>query len=340
MVSSIYKKTFSVLMKRPFRLWGISLLAEFLCLVAYAGFIGVPAAAFCAALLLSASMSMIFLNSYRTGLEPKTAYLFASFKKDRILRVLGGMAWMQLWIFLWSLIPIVGIVFGIIRMYEYRFVPYIPMTRDDVKPTDAIKISKQETMGYKGKMFGADILLGAVYLGAFLVFTLLGEIPYLGVLFRILWVLIAIAYGLLAPLFSGIMQAAFYVEIQNRRAAGSWHPAAPARPDWPTPPVQPVQPSAPVQPERPIPPTQPVQSAAPEQPVCPVPPVVQPSFTEAVTQPASQGAPVVFSPEPEPQQPPEEPVQTQPSDLRCPRCGAAVKIPGAMFCTICGERLK
>lgn len=237
MVSSIYKKTFSVLMKRPFRLWGISLLAEFLCLVAYAGFIGVPAAAFCAALLLSASMSMIFLNSYRTGLEPKTAYLFASFKKDRILRVLSGMAWMQLWIFLWSLIPIVGIVFGIIRMYEYRFVPYILMTRDDVKPTDAIKISKQETMGYKGKMFGADILLGAVYLGAFLVFTLLGEIPYLGVLFRILWVLIAIAYGLLAPLFSGIMQAAFYVEIQNRRAAGSWHPAAPARPDWPTPPV-------------------------------------------------------------------------------------------------------
>ena len=172
MVSSIYKKTFSVLMKRPFRLWGISLLAEFLCLVAYAGFIGVPAAAFCAALLLSASMSMIFLNSYRTGLEPKTSYLFASFKKDRILRVLGGMAWMQLWIFLWSLIPIVGIVFGIIRMYEYRFVPYILMTRDDVKPTDAIKISKQETTGYKGKMFGADILLGAVYLGAFLVFTL------------------------------------------------------------------------------------------------------------------------------------------------------------------------
>ena len=245
MVSSIYKKTFSVLMKRPFRLWGISLLAEFLCLVAYAGFIGVPAAAFCAALLLSASMSMIFLNSYRTGLEPKTAYLFASFKKDRILRVLSGMAWMQLWIFLWSLIPIVGIVFGIIRMYEYRFVPYILMTRDDVKPTDAIKISKQETMGYKGKMFGADILLGAVYLGAFLVFTLLGEIPYLGVLFRILWVLIAIAYGLLAPLFSGIMQAAFYVEIQNRRAAAPHQPSAPVPPVIPGTPLRPHGPTGP-----------------------------------------------------------------------------------------------
>lgn len=304
MVSSIYKKSFSVLMKRPFRLWGISLLAEFLCLVAYAGFIGVPAAAFCAALLLSASMSMIFLNSYRTGLEPKTTYLFASFKKDRILRVLGGMAWMQLWIFLWSLIPIVGIVFGIIRMYEYRFVPYILMTRDDVKPTDAIKISKQETMGYKGKMFGADILLGAVYLGAFLVFTLLGEIPYLGVLFRILWVLIAIAYGLLAPLFSGIMQAAFYVEIQNRRAAGQ-------------------QPSAPAQ---------------------PVPPVIPAPASESETQPAPQGEPVVTAQEPEaPAQPePEQeaPEQPQSTEPRCPHCGAPVKMPGAAFCTACGRRLE
>lgn len=303
MVSSIYKKTFSVLMKRPFRLWGISLLAEFLCLVAYAGFIGVPAAAFCAALLLSASMSMIFLNSYRTGLEPKTTYLFASFKKDRILRVLGGMAWMQLWIFLWSLIPIVGIVFGIIRMYEYRFVPYILMTRDDVKPTDAIKISKQETMGYKGKMFGADILLGAVYLGAFLVFTLLGKIPYLGVLFRILWVLIAIAYGLLAPLFSGIMQAAFYVEIQNRRTAGQ-------------------QPSAPAQ---------------------PVPPVIPAPASEPETQPAPQGEPIVTAQEPEaPAQPePEQeaPEQPQSTEPRCPHCGAPVKMPGAAFCTACGERL-
>ena len=304
MVSSIYKKTFSVLMKRPFRLWGISLLAEFLCLVAYAGFIGVPAAAFCAALLLSASMSMIFLNSYRTGLEPKTTYLFASFKKDRILRVLGGMAWMYLWIFLWFLIPVVGFVFAAIRAYEYRFVPYILMTRDDVRPTEAIKVSKAETMGYKGKMFGADILLGAVYLGAFLVFALLGEIPYLGVLFRILWVLIAIAYGLLAPLFSGIMQAAFYVEIQNRRAAGP-------------------QPSAPAQ---------------------PVPPVIPAPASEPETQPAPQGEPVVTAQEPEaPAQPePEQeaPEQPQSTEPRCPHCGALVKMQGAVFCTACGRRLE
>lgn len=304
MVSSIYKKTFSVLMKRPFKLWGLSLLSGLLLLLVWIGFISIPAASFCAALLLSASMSMIFLNSYRTGLEPQASYLFAAFKKDRILRVLGGMAWMQLWIFLWSLIPIVGFVFAIIRAYEYRFVPYILMTREDVKPTEAIKISKQETMGYKGKMFGADLLLTAVCFGIFLIFTLLRQIPYLGSLFRILWILFAVAFDLLAPLFSGIMQAAFYVEIQNRRAAGQ-------------------QPSAPAQ---------------------PVPPVIPAPASEPETQPAPQGEPVVTAQEPEaPAQPePEQeaPEQPQSTEPRCPHCGAPVKMPGAAFCTACGRRLE
>lgn len=324
MVSGIYKKTFSVLMKRPFRLWGLSLLAMVLVWLTGIGFLAIPAVPFCAALLLSASMSMVFLNSYRTGLEPKTAYLFASFKKDRILRVLGGMAWMELWIFLWSLIPIVGLVFGIIRTYEYRFVPYILMTRDDVKPTDAIKISKQETMGYKGKMFGADLLLTAVYFGVFLIFTLLQQIPYLGALFRVLWFLFAIAFALLAPLFSGIMQSAFYVEIQNRRAAGPQQPASPVPPQWPTPPAHPVPP---------------VQTEW--QPAAPVPPVVPTPVSEPVTLPAPQGKPVVFSQEPElPPQPqtPEAPVQ--PSDRHCPHCGAPVRMSDAMFCTACGRRLQ
>lgn len=325
MVSSIYKKTFSVLMKRPFKLWGLSLLSGLLLLLVWIGFISIPAASFCAALLLSASMSMIFLNSYRTGLEPQASYLFAAFKKDRILRVLGGMAWMQLWIFLWSLIPIVGFVFAIIRAYEYRFVPYILMTREDVKPTEAIKISKHETMGYKGKMFGADLLLTAVCFGIFLIFTLLRQIPYLGSLFRILWVLFAVAFDLLAPLFSGIMQAAFYVEIQNRRAAGPQQPASPV------PPVQPERPVQPVRPEWPAPPTQPEHPA-------------QPPFSSAVTQPAPQGTPVVFSSEAkisaQPKQAPETPDQPQPSEKRCPHCGALVKMQGAVFCTACGRRLE
>ena len=62
MVKDLYQKSFSVLMKRPFRLWGLSLLAGVLLLAAQAGFIGVPAVAFCAALLLGALMATAFFG--------------------------------------------------------------------------------------------------------------------------------------------------------------------------------------------------------------------------------------------------------------------------------------
>lgn len=303
MISNLYQKTFSVLMKRPLRLWGITLLSGVLLMAVHVGFIGIPAVGFCAALLLEASMSMIYLNSYRTGLEPKTSYLLAAFRKDRIWRVLGGMAWMYLWIFLWSLIPIVGIVFGVIRAYEYAFVPYILMTRDDVRPTEAIKVSKAETMGYKGKLFGADLLLEGVYFVVILLLSLLSRIPYVGIVFTILRIVLTVVFGVLAPLFLGILHAAFYVEIQNRRAAGQ-------------------QPSAPAQ---------------------PVPPVIPAPASEPETQPAPQGEPVVTAQEPEvpvqPEPEQEAPEQPQPAEPRCPHCGAAVKTPGAVFCTSCGRRL-
>lgn len=303
MISNLYQKTFCVLMKRPLRLWGITLLSSVLLVVVHIGFIGIPAVGFCALLLLEASMSMIYLNSYRTGLEPKTSYLLAAFRKDRIWRVLGGMAWMYLWIFLWFLIPVVGFVFAAIRAYEYRFVPYILMTRDDVRPTEAIKVSKAETMGYKGKLFGADLLLEGAYFVVILLLSLLSRIPYVGIVFTILRIVLTVAFGVLAPLFLGILHAAFYVEIQNRRAAGQ-------------------QPSAPAQ---------------------PVPPVIPAPASEPETQPAPQGEPVVTAQEPEaPAQPePEQeaPEQPQPAEPRCPHCGAAVKTPGAVFCTSCGRRL-
>ena len=196
-----------------------------------------------------------------------------------------------------------GGVFAAIRAYEYRFVPYILMTRDDVRPTEAIKVSKAETMGYKGKLFGADLLLEGVYFVVILLLSLLSKIPYVGIVFTILRIVLTVVFGVLAPLFLGILHAAFYVEIQNRRAAEQ-------------------QPSAPAQ---------------------PVPPVIPAPASEPETQPAPQGEPVVTAQEPEvpvqPEPEQEAPEQPQPAEPRCPHCGAAVKTPGAVFCTSCGRRL-
>ena len=306
MVTSIYKKAFAVLRQKPVTLWGISLLCGLLELLAFIGFGAVPVGAFIVAWALEAGMAMIYLNSYRTGLKPKSTYLFAAFKKDRFWRVVGGLAWMELWIFLWALIPIVGIVFAVIRAYEYRFTPYILMTRDDVKATDAIKLSKQETMGYKGKMFWADMLIVLLYLAAALVLLILSLIPFIGVLFRVVNTLLSIAFSLFAPLFLGIVQAAFYVETKSA-------PAAPAQPTPPTipAPVAPVAPTAP---------------AAPEAPV-----------TEAPAEEAP--APVEEAPAPAEEAPAEAPTETAPAETPAEEASAEVapEAARARFCPTCGH---
>lgn len=309
MVTSIYKKAFAVLKQKPVTLWGISLLCGLLELLAFIGFGAVPVGAFIVAWALEAGMAMIYLNSYRTGLKPKSTYLFAAFKKDRFWRVVGGLAWMELWIFLWALIPIVGIVFAVIRAYEYRFTPYILMTRDDVKATDAIKLSKQETMGYKGKMFWADMLIVLLYLAAALVLLIFSLIPFIGVLFRVVNTLLSIAFSLFAPLFLGIVQAAFYVETKSA-------PAAPAQPTPPTIPA-PVAPTAPAAPEAPV-----TEAPAEEAPA-----PVEEAPAEAPTETAPAETPAE-----------EAPAEVAPEAARarfCPTCGHEFA-PADRFCQSCG----
>ena len=331
MVTSIYKKAFAVLRQKPVTLWGISLLCGLLELLAFIGFGAVPVGAFIVAWALEAGMAMIYLNSYRTGLKPKSTYLFAAFKKDRFWRVVGGLAWMELWIFLWALIPIVGIVFAVIRAYEYRFTPYILMTRDDVKATDAIKLSKQETMGYKGKMFWADMLIVLLYLAAALVLLIFSLIPFIGVLFRVVNTLLSSAFSLFAPLFLGIVQAAFYVETRSA-------PAAPAQPTPPTipAPVAPVAPTAPAAPEAPV--TEaPAEEAPAEAPTEEVP--AETPAEEAPAAPAEE-APAEAPAETAPAETPAEeaPAEVAPEAARarfCPTCGHEFA-PADRFCQSCG----
>ncbi len=309
MILDIYKKVFAVLKKRPVRLWGVSLLYLVLVWLAGVGFIGVPAVAFAIELALGAGMVMIYLNSYRTGLQPKAVYLFSAFNKDRFLRVVGGLAWMQLWIFLWSLIPIVGIVFGVIRAYEYRFTPYILMTRDDVKATDAIKISKQETMGYKGQMFGADILAALAVTVAALLLGLFARIPYIGVIFAIVNVLLMIAWVLFGSLFFGLVSAAFYMQIHSRPANDRPAPA-PAPAPAPTPAPTPAPAPAPA----PAPTPAPVPAPAPAP--------------EGEAAPAEQPAPETGAEAP----------SVPPRPAFCTSCGAPVQYD-EKFCTRCGHKL-
>ncbi len=213
MIKGIYLRVWKVLAQKPLRLWGISLLCVFLTGLGSSLTAAIPLIAICIALLLDLGMRRVYLQGYR-GEDIRVETLFDGFRTG-FGRKLGGYAWAQLFVLLWGLIPIVGLIFAAIRQYEYAFVPYILMERPDVAPMEARKISKEETMGWKGLMFGADVLLAALLLVALLILTLLCIIPVLGVLFRLVTVVYVIACIAFLPLVYGLLHAAFYEEIKN-----------------------------------------------------------------------------------------------------------------------------
>ena len=219
MLMTIYGRAFKVLMKKPLKLWGISLLS-----VALAGVLGalcgfaIPGLALAVGLLVGTGMTMIYLRGYR-GEEVSVQQIFACFKDwNTIMRVLCGLGWMCLWIFLWSLIPIVGPIFALIRTYEYRLTPYILVFEPEVPITEAIKKSSELTKGYKFQMWLADFVHVFFFIGAVIVLGLLSSIPVLGVLFALALFVVYIAYIALVPLFMGLVQSAFYEEIVGTNA--------------------------------------------------------------------------------------------------------------------------
>jgi polyribonucleotide nucleotidyltransferase len=83
---------------------------------------------------------------------------------------------------------------------------------------DAIKVSAKRTKGYKGKMLGADLLIYGILFVAGLILTLLSQIPILGILFGFANVVVSIVTALFLNLFLGLVQSAFYEEINAKRA--------------------------------------------------------------------------------------------------------------------------
>ena len=216
MVLRIYKRAFTELMKKPFRLWGITLLATLFTWFGYVLGGPVVAIGLGIAILLQASLANVYLKSYIGGEEIHVVDLFTTFKDwNTVKRVICSIAWGELWKFLWCLIPFVGFIFMIIKSYEYALIPYIVMDQPETGITDCKEVSSNMTKGFKGKMFLADILVYVMIAVVALVLTLLGRIPYVGVVFLIIYILFLIAVALLLPLFINIVHASFYEEIKN-----------------------------------------------------------------------------------------------------------------------------
>lgn len=216
MLMTIYGRALKVLMKKPVKLWGLSLLAIVLIgvLGGLCGF-AIPVLGISVGLLISTAMTIIFLRGYR-GEDVNVLQLFECFKDwNTIKRIVLGLGWMGLWIFLWALIPIAGPIIALVRLYEYRLTPYILMFEPEVSITEAIKVSAAKTKGYKLQMWLADFVYVVLFIVAVVVLGLLSLIPVLGILFMLALVVLYLAFLALAPLFAGLVQAAFYEEINS-----------------------------------------------------------------------------------------------------------------------------
>lgn len=206
MVALIYRSALNTLKEKPVRLWGISLLSSLITILILAFGI-LPIITIPVTLTLSAGMSVIYLNGFK-GREVSSEQLFAGFKN--FAHVAGGMCWKKLWILIWALVPIAGIVFAVIKSLSYAFVPYILIERPEISATEALKYSMKKTNGLKLKMFIAWILPIAAVALVSLALSLLGLIPFVGIAFQVIRVIFTICYSAVMPLFLGLILAGFY----------------------------------------------------------------------------------------------------------------------------------
>ncbi|MBQ8290438.1 MAG: hypothetical protein IJY01_06195, partial [Clostridia bacterium] len=207
-----YKDAFSSYRDRAVRMLGITWFAGLISFLATVLLSGMLLLALAVDFVVTSSLAVIYLREYnkeKTSVED----VFAPFSdKEKLRRVVLGMAWMELWLFIWALIPIVGFVFAIIKGYKYRYTPYILMNEPEVPIMEAIKESERRTAGLRLDMFIADLAAYSVLAVVCIILGLLGMIPYVGVVFIILLVLVVIAGVAAMPVVTNALNCIFFVK--------------------------------------------------------------------------------------------------------------------------------
>ena len=112
---------------------------------------------------LSVGLYGVFAKIYRKE-QTSAGEIFQGFSVN-YLRKVGGMLWMGLFVWLWTLLLIIP---GIIKAFAYSMVPYILADCPNVTAREAMKLSMRMTKGYKGQLF----VMGLSFIGWLLLGTL------------------------------------------------------------------------------------------------------------------------------------------------------------------------
>ena len=123
----------------------------------------------CIIMVLQVNVERSFIKIYceeTTGVGEMFSELQVNF-----FRKLGGMWWMTLFVWLWSLLLIIP---GIIKWIAYSMTPFILAECPNVTAKDALKISMRMTKGHKATLFVMMLSFIGWYLLSSLTFGILG----------------------------------------------------------------------------------------------------------------------------------------------------------------------
>jgi uncharacterized membrane protein len=161
-VNAGLKKNFELRAIAREKLKGRWLYAILVCLIAsiISGILGwIPGVNFLYFLIINGPLTLglaIFFLNLRRDQNPIIENLFDGFKSFSPALVLQ--LWIILFTILWSLLFIIP---GIIAALSYSMSYYILRDHPEMKPKDALKLSKQMMLGRKGKLF----MLGLSFIG-------------------------------------------------------------------------------------------------------------------------------------------------------------------------------
>ena len=150
---------------------------------------GIPTVGTAAIFFIQPIMLGLYCNlvAFSDGQKPQIGDMFTEgFNSKYYLRRVGGMAWMSLFIFLWSLLFIIP---GIIKAYSYTMTPYILAKYPEIPAKEALKLSMKIMNGRKMEFFilqlsfvGWAILSGLTF-GLLAIFYV---VPYI-MITEVLW---------------------------------------------------------------------------------------------------------------------------------------------------------
>ena len=116
--------------------------------------------------LVSVGKNRFFLNGFKGDVDIR--YLFSTFNKSEFWGIFKCMFVTGFFNFLWFLLFIIP---GIMKAYEYYFVPYLLTENPNLTAGEAIAISREMTDDQKWNMFVLDLsflgwrILGALFFG-------------------------------------------------------------------------------------------------------------------------------------------------------------------------------